>query len=174
MASGSISLWALRPRPDARLGGLTWSLNPVAETSCWCRMVFSGASMYSLRHNRDETILHGANDRSNIVGDFFYDFVGGFRRNACIRPACAARRVRKRRPRAFVQSVVMCSKEMGGTASTHIGEPVTSKSCHIRNSGRACVQNTKDANERTTNHRSRQRPFPVESIGRRRKKRHRS
>ena len=32
--------------------------------------------MYSLQHNRDEWIFHDANDRSNIVGDFFYNLVG--------------------------------------------------------------------------------------------------
>ena len=27
--------------------------------------------------NRDERMLHDANDRSNIAGDFFYNFVSG-------------------------------------------------------------------------------------------------
>ena len=31
--------------------------------------------MQSSAQNRDERILHDANDRSNIVGDFFYNFV---------------------------------------------------------------------------------------------------
>ena len=36
--------------------------------------------MYSLQHNRDKWILRDAHDRNNIVGDFFYNFVGRLRR----------------------------------------------------------------------------------------------
>ena len=61
--------------------------------------------MYSHQYNRDGRILQDANDRSNVVGDVFYNFVGHQSMNAT-----------EQRPSVGVAHVVLHTDRMNDTA----------------------------------------------------------